>query len=729
MTIATSLNKAQRLERNAKLDDAALVYSDILSKYPKNTRARKALDSLQQRMQSEQNPPTEVQKKLAASFAAGQYQATASSCASLLNTYRRSHFLWDTLGQCHLKAGNLDEAATCLNKACELNPRAPGTYAAMAEVCNRMGRTSDAIALYRKSLSLDGNHLVSLNNLANILSDQDQMAEAVDLLERASKLCPDNPKLIYNFANTLRRMGKLAEAKQLYEKASELSPDLTEARFNLGQIELASGNQEDAIRNFEAVLDANPGDDRARAQKLHMKAQINDWDWVDEYGDHRRNMGLQGVSCSPFIMMTLEDNPDLLRLRTQAYANEKLPSPAHSTAARPAQRPQKLRIGYLSADFQDHATMHLMGGLFAKHDSNRFEITAYSYGTAPSDEARSRVARNVARFRDVAGMPDRQLIETVQADGLDIAIDLKGYTGETRCELFAERLAPLHVSYLGYPGTMGSTAFDYLIGDPVTCPLGSERFFEEHLIRMPHSYQVNDRERIISGQQFTRRDCGLPDDGVVFCCFNNSYKITPREYDIWMRLLNQTPGSTLWLLDTGALSRDNLRREAKARGIDPDRLVFAPRIAQAEHLARHRVADLFLDTFTMNAHTTASDALWAGLPVLTMPGRQFASRVGASLVSAVGLPEMIVKTEAEYEEKALTLAHDLEALAALRGKLMRTRLSSPLFDTEGFARDLEQGFDMIFDRYLKGLPPAHVDVPAFKTRSTSPGGEKVSAAA
>ncbi|MEX5598104.1 tetratricopeptide repeat protein [Pseudophaeobacter sp. C1-32P7] len=729
MTIATSMNEAQRLERDAKLDDAALVYTDILNRFPKNARARKALEALQQRMQHEQELPTDAKEKLSASFAAGHYPQTASVCATLLNTYRKSHFLWDTLGQCHLHSGNLDEAATCLNKACELNPRAPGTYSAMGDVCARMGRTSDAIALYKKALSLDSDHIVALNNLANLLAGQGQQGEAAQLLERASSLAPNNPSLVYNHANTLRRLGDLAKAKTLFEKAATLNPDLTEARFNLGQMELAAGNQHEAIRNFEAVLQTNPGNDRARVQKLHMMAQLNDWNWVTEYNEHRRHLGLQGTSCAPFIMMTLEDNPDLLRLRTQAYANERFGNRPAATPARVAQRPQKLRIGYFSSDFHSHATMHLMGGLFSRHDSTQFHISVYSYGAAPADSEQERVARNVAQFRNVADLPDSQLQDIVQSDGLDIAVDLKGFTGDTRTELFGNRLAPLHVSYLGYPGTMGTTAFDYLIGDAMTCPPGSERFFEEHLIRMPNSYQVNDQDREISGKQYTRRECGLPDTGTVFCCFNNSYKITPREFEIWMRLLNQSEGSVLWLLDSGETSKQNLRREAQARGVDPDRLIFAPRMPHAEHLARHRAADLFLDTFAVNAHTTASDALWAGLPVLTMPGRQFAARVGASLVNAVGLPELIAKDEADYEEKALTLANDTEALVALRGKLMSKRLKSPLFDTDSFARDLEQGFNMIFDRHLQGLPPAHVDIPSHRQHKTLSSEARASAAA
>lgn len=716
MNIAASMTKANRLERKKKHEDAAKVYGDILAKFPKNTRAQAALNSLQKDMQRDLNPPLEQQQKLADDFSAGNYAKVASACAALLNSHRRSIFLWTTLGKCHLASNNLDEAATCLNKACELNPKDPSTFAAMGDVNRAQGHIDNAVALYSKALTLDDSNLSALNNMANILIDQGRLNEAGPLLKKAAELAPENPTILFNYSNVLLKTGHTEKAKTLLEQATELAPNLSGAQYNLAQLQSLEGDKEAAIKRFENMLAENPGDDRTLADKLHAQAQLNDWSWIEEYQQARRQLGLTGKACSPFASLTFEDNPDLLRLRIQAYANAVLPKvqPASPLPAEMvgSDRPERLRIGYFSSDFHDHATMRLMAGLFEAHDKSRFDIIAYSYDTTPENALRSRVSKAITSFKDISQLSNAEATELVAKDGLDIAIDLKGFTKNNRTSLFSNRLAPLHMSYLGFPATLGSTAMDYIIGDHVTCPSGSERYFEEHLIRLPHSYQVNDDKRPLSGHQYPRKNCGLPDTGFVFCSFNNSYKITPTEFDIWIRLLDQVEDSVLWLLECGDSSKANLRREAAKRGQDPDRLIFAPRVAQEEHLARLRAADLFLDTFVVNAHTTASDALWAGLPVLTLPGRQFASRVGASLVSAMGLPEMIAKSAAEYETRALELARDLDALAALRSKVQRNRRSTPLFDTKGFTRTLEQGFDMAYGRYLQGQPPAHIEVTA-----------------
>lgn len=714
MNIAVSMTKANRLERKKKHEDAAKIYGDILAKFPKNARAQAALASLQKKIAQDLNPPLEQQKEMAAAFERGDYAKVASACTTLLTTHKRSSFLWTLLGKCHLQSKNLDEAATILNMACELNPKDPSALSAFGDVRRAQGETDNALELYRKALSLDGTNLGALNNMANTLMDLGRIAEAEPLLEKATKLAPENPVILFNYSTVSLKSGRMEQAKTLLEKTTKLAPELRNAQYNLAQLQSLDGDKQAAIKRFETLLNADPGDDRTRADKMHMQAHLNDWTWIEEYQQVRRQLGLTSKACSAFASLTFEDNPDLLRLRTQAYANTLLPKVA---PAKPlpveltgAERPDRLRIGYFSSDYHDHATMRLMAGLFEAHDQSRFDIIAYSFDPEPEDAMRRRVSQAVTRFKDISKLSDAAATELVIADGLDIAIDLKGFTGNNRTTLFANRLAPTHISYLGFPGTLGSTAIDYFIGDHVTCPAGSERYFEEHLIRLPHSYQVNDDKRPLSGHQYTRKDCGLPDGGFVFCSFNSSYKITPVEFDIWMRLLDQVEDSVLWLLDCSDSSKQNLRREAAARGQDPDRLIFAPRIAQEEHLARHQAADLFLDTFVVNAHTTASDALWAGLPVLTMPGRQFASRVGASLVSAMGLPEMITKSAAEYEARALELARDPDALAALRSKLQRNRRSAPLFDTTGFTRSLEQGFDMAHERYLRGLPPAHIDV-------------------
>jgi len=371
--------------------------------------------------------------------------------------------------------------------------------------------------------------------------------------------------------------------------------------------------------------------------------------------------------------------------------------------------------------------MYLMAGLLREHDRSRFEIHAFSYGPERDDSQQALARTSVEHFHEVSGLSDQDLVALAREQQLDIAIDLKGFTGGTRAPLFAERLAPVQISYLGYPGSLGTPAIDYVITDNVVSPPGSERHFEEHLIRLPHSYQPNDDQRHIAPRQFTRADCDLPEEGFIFCCFNNSYKVTPREFDVWMRLLSQVEGSVLWLLSSGPTSEANLRREAAARGVDPARLIFAERMAQDEHLARQKVADLFLDTFTVNAHTTCSDALWAGLPVLTLPGRQFAARVGASLVSAANLPELIADSEADYEARAYALAMDPEHILSLRSKLMVNRRKAPLFDSAGYARHLEAAFDAAFERWRTGEAPTHLTLLANDHAQSGPASAVIAA--
>jgi protein O-GlcNAc transferase len=312
---------------------------------------------------------------------------------------------------------------------------------------------------------------------------------------------------------------------------------------------------------------------------------------------------------------------------------------------------------------------------------------------------------NVDVFHDVRPMSDIQVVELARSEKLDIAVDLKGYTGNQRVRLFSYGLAPIQITYLGYPGTLGADFIDYIIADPVVIPNENRRFYSENIIYLPNTYQPNDNQRVIADKEFTREEMGLPDNGFVFCCFNNNFKISPNEFDIWMRLLGQLEDSVLWLFKSNKWAEENLRREAEARGISGDRLIFAEKLSLSEHLARHRLADLFLDTFNYNAHTTASDALWAGLPIITKLGQGFAARVAGSLLSAVGLEELITENEAEYEALALRLATTPSDLAQIKSKLAANRLTEPLFDSETYTRHLERGYQLAYEKYFNGQSP------------------------
>ena len=674
--------------------------------------------------------PSSMRERVSIVFAAGRYEDASTACAKLLQHYAASAFLWTIQGLCHLKRRALNDALTCLNRARELAPSTPEAYVGMADVYAVQGDIKAAETHYQMALTLDAHHLLALNNFANFLSEIGRPEDAAPLLDAARELAPDNAVILYNLANAKRQIGDAACAKELYRQALDHAPDLYEARSNYGQMLCLDREFEAANAQFAKLLAINPDDDRIRANKLHAMAMLNDFNWIADYQTHRRHLGLRGTPVAPFMTIGLEDNPDLLRLRTQAYAESHMPTTQAATpcAARPASRPDRLRIGYFSADFHNHATMHLMSGLLRSHDKSRFEIQLFSYGPDRSDTQQDFAREAADKFHAVGQLSDHGLIALAQAEDLDIAVDLKGFTGRSRSGIFASRLAPVHMSFLGYPGTMGTPAMDYLITDSVVSPVGSERHFEEHLIRLPHSYQPNDDQRHIAPRQFTRADCGLPEEGFIFCCFNNSYKITPREFDIWMRLMTKVDGSVLWLLSGGPTSEANLRREAELRGVCGDRLIFAGRMQQDEHLARQKVADLFLDTFAVNAHTTCSDALWAGLPVLTRPGQQFAARVGASLLSAMNLPTLIAKDDADYEARALQYAQDPDALLALRSKLMVNRRRTPLFDTSGYTCNLESAFDAAFERWRLEQPPAHLTVNSPDTRPSSKPSASVAAA-
>jgi predicted O-linked N-acetylglucosamine transferase (SPINDLY family) len=343
-----------------------------------------------------------------------------------------------------------------------------------------------------------------------------------------------------------------------------------------------------------------------------------------------------------------------------------------------------------------------MAELFESHDKERFELFAFSFGPDSQDEMRQRVSRAFDRFIDVRFMSDMEVARMARELEIDIAIDLKGYTQDARPGIFSYRCAPVQVNYLGYPGTMGAEYMDYLIADKVLIPAESQTHYTENIVYLPHSYQVNDTKRVISDRTFTKAELGLPETGFVFCCFNNSYKITPTTFDSWMRILKAVEGSVLWLLEDSASATHSLQRQAQARGVQANRLIFAKRMPLSEHLARHRLADLFLDTLPYNAHTTCSDALWAGLPVLTLPGVSFAARVSASLLEAIELPELIAHSQADYEQLAIEFALNPARLTGVREKLASKRLTAPLYNTPLFTQHLESAYRQMHERHLAG---------------------------
>ncbi len=537
------------------------------------------------------------------------------------------------------------------------------------------------------------------------LSGENRHQEAIQIFDEAFALDPHNAEALIGKGVALKALRRLPEAIETYRRAIDVAPRAANAHLNLGNALALLNRHEEALGCYERVVALDPGVTEALSSLVYTKQRRWDWAVLPE----QRQFLLERVRArqyvaNPFALLGICDDPELHQIAARAYTRETLPLAPSLQSPQAAQR-DRLRIGYFSADFRNHAVMQLIAGALECHDRDAFEIHAFSYGPEAEDAMRARIRATMDHFHECARMSDGAITAMARRAGIDIAVDLNGYTQDARLGPFAARLAPVQVSYLGYAGTVGADFLDYILADATVLPMDQQRFYDEKIIHLPDSYQANDDRRVIALDTPSRAEAGLPADGFVYCCFNNAYKITPEIFASWMRIMTAVPGSVLWLLANASDSIARLRGAAETQGVDPARLVFGPSLPSARHLARHRLADLFLDTLPYNAHTTASDALWAGLPVLTQLGQAFAGRVAASLLNAVGLPEMITRDAAAYEALAIAIGRDAARAAALRAKLAAAIPTAPLFNTPRFTRHLEGAYRMMWQRHAAGLAP------------------------
>jgi predicted O-linked N-acetylglucosamine transferase (SPINDLY family) len=526
----------------------------------------------------------------------------------------------------------LDEAVASYDRAIHLSPGYVDAYHNRGNALWERKRLDEALASYDKAIQLSPGHVDAYYNRGNALRELKRFEEALASYDKAIQLSPGHGNAYYNRGTALYELQRLDEAVASFDKAIQLKPDFAEAYHNRGNALYELQRLDEAIASFDKALQLKPDYAAALSEMMVQKSHICDWT-EEKYAADLSRIGVEGDAISPFSMLAEEDNPISHLERAKTWARETYAHPPAVVFGSSAEH-RILRIGYFSADFHNHATMYLMASLFGLHDKRKVEIYAFSYDVSAPDEMRQRLLRAVDEFHDVGGVSDQAVAELARSKSIDVAVDLKGYTRHGRSGIFAHRAAPIQINYLGYPGSMGADFIDYIIADKVVIPKSAQEFYSEKVIYLPDSYQVNDSSREISNRQFKRSELGLPDDGFVFCCFNNNYKISPFEFDIWMRLLAEVEGSVFWLLRGNKWAEANLRKEAVARGIDASRIVFAEKMSLPNHLARHRCADLFLDTFNVNAHTTASDALWSGLPVVTKLGEGFPARVAGSLLNA-----------------------------------------------------------------------------------------------
>jgi predicted O-linked N-acetylglucosamine transferase (SPINDLY family) len=506
-------------------------------------------------------------------------------------------------------------------------------------------------------------------------------------------------------------LGDYSAAVEHFDAAIRLMPNIAECHYNRANPLTQLRHYAPAAAGYEQALQLRPHYELAPGLAQHMRMRLCDWEGFEVATGHIARQMAQGELVTPnFPALALFNDPSLHRQAATRFSLT-LPSPTAAVLPAPSNNAaRKLRVGYFSAEFYEHAVANQMVELYEHHDRSRFEIFAFSLAPPKHDAMRQRMQATFDGFFDVQSASDQAVVDLARQQRLDIAVDLNGYSGRGRPGVFALRCAPVQVSYLGYPGTTGARFIDYLIADSVVIPDTYRDHYTEKLIRLPGSFMVNQAQRPIAEHPFQRRDFGLPEHGFVFRCYNNSYKILPETFACWMRLLKQVPDSVLWLLADGDQAGAKLRSAAAGHGIEPSRLIFSGHLPMAEHFARNRLADLFLDTFPFGAHSTGADALWSGLPVLTRCGESFASRVCASLLTELGLPELITHSAEDYEATALRLARNPSELAALRARLGSGREACTLYKPAVFARQIEQAYLAISHRAAMGDVPEHLEI-------------------
>jgi protein O-GlcNAc transferase len=653
----------------------------------------------------------------------------------------KEHFLD---GIQHLENGVFKEAEREFLASLELAPDRPSTLTNLGATQVKLKKYLEARATCEKAIALDGNNPEALLNLGLVYKEAKDFVAALDHFDQAIKLDPGFAKAWSNIGSTfhdlrqyqsalrafdqalsldanyyeawsnkgltLHDLKRYKESLLSHEKAISLNTQHADAWFNKGLTCVALKDFINALICFRKTFEINPHHKYLLGDLVHTQLLIGDWNHLDEKILTLTKEINCGVHAStPFPMLSASDEPQLHLETAKLWTNDKYPS-NHSLPAIPKRQPSKIRIGYFSPDFKDHPVSFLTAELFELHDRDQFEVFAFSLQSVDSSNpVRKRLLAGFDQFIEVEDKSDQEIAQLARDHEIDIAIDLCGHTQFSRTGIFSYRAAPIQVNYLGYPGSLGADYFDYIIADPSLIPKLDQQFYAEKVAYLPHSYMVDDSKRIPSSRSFSKAELHIPENKFIFCCFNNSYKLNGATLDSWAKIISRVPNSVLWLSENNVEFRSNLLNEFSSRGIDPNQIIFAERMeSMGDHLARYQIADLFLDTLPFNAHTTAVDALKAGVPLITLAGKAFAGRVGASLLEAINLPELITHSREDYESLAISLATNPEQMADLKKKLSDNRFTTPLFNTPLFAKNIEAAYQQMYQRYQEDLSPDHL---------------------
>ena len=606
------------------------------------------------------------------------------------------------------EAALYDEALPIYLKVIEKR-RCNVSFTNLAACFHELGYPAEAVYYADRALEIDSNYVEALNIMGNALTDSGRPQEALTCFKQAIDLSPRSATTWFDWGNTLFKLHRYSEAMACYQQSVKYSPEFAPAWCNLGNTQRCLKKYREALDSYRRATDLDLTLRYALGNLVHMQMKICDWSQFTYRCELlARSVSDGNLTSHPFPLLAAFDRPELHKLCAESYATQSFSKIIQVQTNNRAKDNKKIRIGYFSMDFREHAVSRLVAGLIECHDRSNFEVFGFSFGAKSNDCMHNRIKKSFDKFFDLEEFKDEEIAALAREQGVDVAIDLGGYTRGSRSGIFSYRAAPVQVSYLGYPGTLGSSSIDYIIADTVLIPHGMEAAYSEKVIYLPNSYQATDSKREVPSRKFTRQDVGLPETGFVYCCFNGSWKIHPETFDIWIRILNSVPNSVLWLYDDNPLASKNLKEEAYERGLSSGRLIFGEHMSQQEHLARLQLADLFLDTFPYGAHTTASDALWVGLPVVTRMGRSFASRVAGSLLCASGLSDLITHNAEQYESLAIELGRNTNRVTTLKEYLHENRAKCALFNTLLFTRHIESTYRIIYNRYRAGLRPEHL---------------------
>jgi len=671
MDLKEALQQASALLRANRLLEAESVYLEVLAVEPRNLPALHFLGILRARQGRRAEALALIEAALKGEFDAG----ILSNYASVLSALG-----WSV------------DALQNYDRALEIAPQDQNALYNRALILLDLKRFEEALETFDALLVTRPEDAEVFYNRGIALLNLMRFEEAVASFDKAVMVKPYFAEALTFRGTALSALGRYKEALASYDSALDVNPDFPDALYHRGYLQwFKLGSLPPALRDMERAAALDPNYNYIMGDLLHLRMHAGDWHDFDKL------LGLinAGVRAGkrvilPFNYQGISESPADLQTCSVIYSNHFYP--ARGSAKAKKRGGAKIRLGYVCGDFGEHPTGYLTAGLFECHDRSKFELIAFDNGVSDGSPLRARLEATFDRFQPIAKLSNAAAAALIADNGVNILVNLNGYYGDGRTGVFAERPAPIQVNYLGFPGTLGASYFDYLLADRCVIPESERQFYTERVVYLPGTYQATDSKRPISDISLTRAECGLPDGAFIFCNFNQSYKLAPSTFAVWMRILRDAEGSVLWLLESNACFRENIRREAERQGVMAERIIFAPAIAVDRHLARLRLADLFLDTLPYNAHTTASDALWAGLPLITCLGKSFAGRVAASLLHAVGLPELITDNMRDYQSLAIRLACDPALLQSVRKKLAFNRLTFPLFDTARFCRGIEAAY-------------------------------------